>query len=226
MDDLRCTQYVRQLGLSVISVDYRLAPEYPFPAALDDCYAAIRWAGSHHHQLGIDPQHFAVGGSSAGGGLAAALAQRTRDRQEFKLLFQLLIYPMLDHRTAIRVDFEDSKNILWTQKSNRFGWESYLGKMCGTEHVPAYSAPARCQDLSGLPPAWIGVGTSDLFHDEDTAYAQRLKECGLSCELEVVQGAFHGFDVLATQAPISQAFQKSQLAALKRYLFPSDTTDA
>ena len=218
-DDTSCVQYVHELGITVVSVDYRLAPKHPFPAGLDDCYATLKWVAAYSQRLNIDPKRIAVGGNSAGSGLAAALAQLAHERNEISLAFQLLIYPMLDDRTVLRTDIDDSNNVTWTQKSNRFGWESYLGQTCGAENVPAYSVPARRADLSGLPPAWIGVGDLDIFHDEDVAYAQRLKECGIECELNVIPGAFHGFDVFDAQIPIVQDFRKSQISALKKYLF-------
>ncbi len=220
MDDLGCAQYVRELGITIVSVDYRYAPKHPFPAGLEDSYSALKWVESHSQQLGIDAKRIAIGGASAGGGLAAALVQLAHDRQEIKPIFQLLVYPMLDDRTVLRADIDDSNSPAWNQKSNRFGWESYLGKKCGAEDVPAYSVPARREDLSGLPQAWIGVGTVDVFHDEDVAYAQRLKERGIECELYIVPGAFHGFDVFDPQVPIVQDFRKSQISALKKYLFP------
>ena len=217
-DDGSCAQYVRELGITVVSVDYRCAPKHPFPAGLQDSYSALKWAGSHAQELGLDPQRIAVGGASAGGGLAAALTQLAHDRKEIQPVFQLLVYPMLDDRTVLRAEIDDSQNIFWSQKSNRFGWESYLGQECGAEDVPAYAVPARRADLSGLPPAWIGVGSLDIFHDEDLAYAQRLKESAIACQLEVVPGAFHGFDKLDPNIPIIQSFQRSQFAALKKHL--------
>ena len=219
MDDRGCAEYVRELGISVVSVDYRCAPKHPFPAGLDDSYLALKWVASHSLQLGIDAKRVAIGGASAGGGLAAALVQLAHDRREIIPVFQLLIYPMLDDRTVLRADIDDSTNVTWTQKSNRFGWESYLGRKCGAEDVPAYAVPARREDLSGLPKTWIGVGALDVFHDEDVAYAQRLKECGIECEIATVPGAFHGFDIFSPQVPIVQDFRKSQIAALKKYLF-------
>ena len=219
-DDFVAAQYVRELGITVVSVDYRYAPKHPFPEGLEDSYSALKWVVSHSQQLGVDAKRIAIGGASAGGGLAAALVQLAHDRQEIKPVFQLLVYPMLDDRTVLRADIDDSNNITWNQKSNRFGWESYLGKECGAEDVPAYSVPARRKDLSGLPPAWIGVGTVDIFHDEDVAYAKRLKECGVECEIYEAPGAFHGFDVFDPQIPIVQDFRKSQISALKKYLFP------
>lgn len=218
-DDGTCSQFVHELGITVISVDYRCAPKHPFPAALEDCYSALKWAVSNSQNLNIDPNRIAIGGASAGGGLAAALAQLAHDRKEIRPVFQLLVYPMLDDRTVLRTDIDDSNNVTWTHKSNRFGWESYLGQECGAEKVPAYSVPARRADLSGLPPAWIGVGALDIFHDEDVEYAQRLRGCGIECEIEIIPGAFHGFDVFDPMVPIVQDFRKSQIAALKNCLF-------
>jgi acetyl esterase/lipase len=218
-DDGICAQYVRELGIAVVSVDYRLAPKYPFPAPLDDCYSALKWIASHADELNIDPKRIAVGGNSAGGGLAVALAQLAFDRKEVEIAFQLLSYPMLDDRTVLRTDIDDSNNVAWNHPSNRFGWESYLGQNAGADDVPAYSVPARRADLSGLPPAWVGVGSLDIFHDEDVAYAQRLKECGVECELVIIEGAFHGFDVFDPKLSVVQEFRKSQFAALRKYLF-------
>lgn len=220
-DEPGCIQYVRELGIVVASVDYRYAPEHPFPCALDDSYAALKWIHANAAQLGIDPAHIAVGGESAGGGLSAALAQLAVDRKEVKLAFQILVYPMLDDRTSIRHDIVDHGFLTWNQKSNRFGWESYLGKECGSVEMPPYAVPARRADLSGLPPAWIGVGTLDLFHDEDVAYAQRLDDCGIPCQLYIVQGAFHGFDIWGPKLKVVQEFRKSQVDVLRKYLFSS-----
>lgn len=220
LDEVRCKHYVGELGITVVSVDYRCAPKHPFPAGLEDSYSALRWVESHSHDLGVDPKRIAVGGESAGGGLAASLVQFAHDRQEIKPVFQLLVYPMLDDRTVLRTEVDDRASVTWNQKSNRFGWESYLGKKCGAQDVPEYSVPARREDLSGLPPAWIGVGTVDLFCDEDVEYGRRLKECGVECEIYTVPGAFHGFERFAPQAPVVRDFGRSQILALRRSLFP------
>lgn len=215
-DDRSCIQYVYELGITVISVDYRYAPNYPFPVGLEDCYTALQWIVTHAQRLGVDGKRIAIGGASAGGGLAASLIHLAHDRQEIKPIFQLLIYPMLDDRTVLRSEINDHDHIVWNKKSNQYGWESYLGTRCGAENVPEYSVPARRKELAGLPEAWIGVGTLDLFHDEDLAYAQRLEECGVKCEIYTIPGAFHGFDVLDPQLLIVQEFRKSQMLALKK----------
>ena len=218
MEDTICIQFVRELGISIVSVDYRLAPKHPFPAGLEDCYSALMWTKQNSESFDFDSSRIAIGGTSAGGGLAAALAQLAYDRKEISPVFQLLTYPMLDDRTALHRDIDDSNSPTWSQKSNRFGWASYLGKNYGMDEMPAYSVPARHEDLTGSPPAWIGVGTLDVFYEEDMMYAQRLKEAGIECDLNIVEGAFHGFDVFDQELSIVQDFRKSQIAALKKYL--------
>lgn len=218
IEDSVCIQFVRELGISIVSVDYRLAPQHPFPAGLEDCYSALMWAKANSAQFGFDVKRIGVGGTSAGGGLAAALAQLALDRKEVSPIFQLLTYPMLDDQTSLRTDIDDSNSPTWSQKNNRFGWESYLGKSFGKEEIPQYAVPARRSDLSGLPNAWIGVGMLDVFYDEDKRYAERLREAGVHCEVEIVQGAFHGFDVIDPTPPLVQEFRRSQISALRKYL--------
>jgi acetyl esterase/lipase len=161
----------------------------------------------------------AIGGSSAGAGLAAGVALMAHDRNELPIAFQLLIYPMLDDRTALRNDIDMSGVRLWNNSCNRFGWSSYLRKPPGSAAVPAYAAPSRRENLSGLPPAWIGVGTFDLFHDEDRLYAKRLAESGVNCELRVVAGAYHGFDLFSPKAGVVRQFRQSYVSAMQRALF-------
>lgn len=211
-------QIVRHTGIVVVSVDYRLAPNHPFPAPLDDCYAALKWVHAHAATLGIDPNRIGIGGESAGGGLAASLVQLAHDRGEISPIFQLLIYPMLDDRSALRTDVAQGELLTWTPQNNRFGWESYLGQACGFDDVRPYAVPARREDLTGLPPTWIGVGTLDLFYDENVDYARELQRSGVDCELVVIKGAFHGFDQLDHDLPVVQAFRQSQIDALRKYL--------
>jgi acetyl esterase/lipase len=206
-DDALCHRFVRKLGITVASVGYRLAPEHPFPVPLDDCYAALTWLAG---LAAVDPARVAIGGASAGGGLAAALALRARDRGEVTPVLQLLVCPMLDDRTAHRANLDDPGHRLWNQASNRFGWESYLG---GAD--PNDAVPARHDDLTGLPRAWMGIGTLDLFHDENLTYAERLNRAGVPCEVEVIPGAFHGFDLVAPKAQVSRSFFASQCEALR-----------
>lgn len=220
VDDTICIPFACELGIVIVSVDYRCAPEHPFPIPLEDSYAALKWVASQAMELGIDPNRIAIGGESAGAGLAAAVVQFAYDQKEVNIVFQLLTYPMLDDRSSTRPDVIRQGFILWNQASNRFGWKAYLGKNSGAA-ASAYAVPSRREDLSGLPPAWIGVGTLDLFHNEDVAYAQQLRQRGVPCEICEVPGAFHGFDFVAPQSQVVQDFRKSQIAALKHYLFPT-----
>jgi acetyl esterase/lipase len=206
-DDSLCRRFARELGITVAAVEYRLAPEHPYPASLDDCHEALRWLAG---LPGVDPTRVAIGGASAGGGLAAALALRVRDDIPQPVL-QLLAYPMLDDRSSTKPGVNNTQFRLWNQTSNSFGWRSYLG---GTD--PTDAVPPRQNDLSGLAPAWLGVGTRDLFHDEDLVYAERLNQAGVPCETEVVPGAFHGFDQLLPKAGVSRSFFASQCSALRR----------
>lgn len=203
---------------TVLSVDYRLAPESPYPGPLDDCYAALKWLHSNALELGVDATRIAVAGESAGGGLAAALALLARDRMEVRLAFQLLIYPMLDDRTGSTAQRNaHTGQHIWTAESNNFGWQCLLGHAPGGEEVSAYAAPARALDVSGLPPAFIAVGSLDLFVDENLAYAHRLLRSGVPIELHIYPGAYHGFP-MATEAALSKAFEADCIAALNRAL--------
>ncbi|MGO8870731.1 MAG: alpha/beta hydrolase [Acidimicrobiales bacterium] len=209
-DDALCRQFAERLGIVVASVDYRLAPEAQFPVPLHDCYDALTWLASQPY---VDDARIAVGGASAGGGLAAALALLARDRGEVPLAFQLLAYPMLDDRTACRTGIDERHFRLWNNKTNRFGWQSYTGQAPGSSGITGLASPARSDDLSGRPPAWIGVGTLDLTHDECVAYTERLVAAGVDCALDVVPGAFHGFDLVA-KTGVSRAFRSAQETAL------------
>jgi acetyl esterase/lipase len=217
-DEAHSLELCRSLGLVVAAVDYRLGPEHAHPVPLEDCYAALQWLRGECAALGVDPARIAVGGNSAGAGLAAGLALLAHDRGRIALAFQLLIYPMLDDRTALRRDIDGTRLRMWSAKSNRFGWSAYLGREPGGDGVPDYAAPARRADLSGLPPAWIGVGTCDLFHDEDVAYAARLRAAGVPCELAVVEGAFHGFEFAGPDTRVVRDFRAGYFAALDRVL--------
>ena len=200
-------RYATELGITVGAVGYRLAPEHPFPAAIDDCDEALSVLAE---LPGVDKTRIAVGGTSAGAGLAAALAIRLRDRGDDRVCFQLLVYPMLDDRTTQRTHANAENFRLWDKASNEFGWSAYLG-----DTDPVLAVPARQADLSGLPRAWIGVGTLDLFHDEDVEYGKRLRRAGVPCEVNVVPGGFHGFYTVAPEAPISREFFATQCDALR-----------
>jgi len=211
--DLRVA--AREHGWLVVSVDYRLAPEAVFPASLDDNLAALCWVHDQAATLGVDPARIAIGGASAGGGHAAMLAFAARDRSDVKPACQILIYPMLDDRTgSSRPARPGTGQFMWTAASNRFGWSSLLGRPAGGSGVPAAAVPARRGDLAGLPPAFIGVGTLDLFLDEDLAYAAALTAAGVPVDLRVVPAAFHAFDGIAPQAPASRSFTAAWIATL------------
>lgn len=212
-----CGQLSRELGVVAVSPEYRLAPEHPFPAALDDCIATLRWMRDNCDELGIDPERIGVIGSSAGGGLSAAVAQRAHD-EGITLRAQVLVYPMIDDRTALRNDHGSRGRFLWTPNSNRFGWTAYLGREPRMSDAPEYAAPARRTDLGGLAPAWVGVGSLDLFHDEAVAYADALQRNGVPCELVVVPGMYHGADAFAAKTTAMQSFRGRSVDHLRSYL--------
>jgi acetyl esterase/lipase len=215
-EDLMVKSIVSAIGCVAVSVDYRLAPETPYPGPLEDCYAALKWLSTHAAELGVDPNRIAVGGSSAGGGLAAALTLLVRDRGEVRLMFQLLIAPMLDDRTCTQVNPHPyTGEFIWTREANRFGWTSLLGQEPGGSDVSPYAAAARAENLEGLPPAFINVGAIDLFLEEDMEYAHRLIRAGVPTELHVYPGAYHGFRMVA-DAQVTKTAHQDQLSALKR----------
>ncbi|WP_136029633.1 alpha/beta hydrolase [Microbacterium sp. PF5] len=189
----------------IVTVEYRLAPEFPDPYPVEDCYAGLRWAADHADELGIDPTRLLIGGGSAGGGLAAGTALLARDRRGPELIGQLLIYPMLDDRDATVSTRQIDGIGVWDRGSNLTGWTALLGDRRGGDDVSIYAAPARATDLSGLPPAFIDCGSAEVFRDEDVAYATKLWEAGVHAELHVWAGGFHGFDMFAPHAAVAQA---------------------
>jgi acetyl esterase/lipase len=206
-DDRFCAVTARDLGVVVVSVGYRLAPEHPFPAAVDDGFAAWAWLRSGAAAaLGADPARIAVGGQSAGGGLAACVVQRIHDAGDGDPAAQWLFSPMLDDRTAALRELDGVRHPVWTNALNRIAWGAYLGAPPGGDALPAYAAAARRTALAGLPPAWIGVGSIDLFHDETLAYAAALRAAGVGCTLDVVPGAPHGFESWAVGTATARAY--------------------
>ncbi|MBM4569068.1 alpha/beta hydrolase fold domain-containing protein [Rhodococcus hoagii] len=185
-----CVEIADVVGCVVVSVEYRLAPEHPYPAGLDDCCAALTWVAAHGDELGVDPARLAVGGVSAGAGLAAALALRVRDENGPRLVYQVLDNPMLDDRmeTASIREFTDTP--LWTHGQAVLGWDFYLGDRSG--QTPPYAAAARADDVAGLPPAWISANELDPLRDEAIEYALRLLRAGVPVELHHRPGTFHG----------------------------------
>lgn len=203
-DDELFAAWCPKLGVAGVSVEYRLAPEVPYPGPLEDCYAALTWAAANAANLGIDPARIGVHGISAGGGLAAGLALLARDRGEVTLAFQALDCPMLDDRQRTP-SINAAGLYVWTRDHNELGWRSYLGTLHGEDGIPAYAVPARADDLAGLPPACIVVGAIDGFRDECVDYAQRLSEAGVPCDLHVIAGLPHAYQLAPRAAAVRQA---------------------
>ncbi|MFI6388429.1 alpha/beta hydrolase [Nonomuraea sp. NPDC050540] len=207
-----------ELGIAIVSVEYRLAPEHPHPAPVEDCYAGLEWTAKNAAELGIDPERIIVGGGSAGGGLAAAVVLMARDRGGPAILGQLLICPMLDDRNDTPSAHQMAGLGIWDRTANETGWTALLGSSRGGPDVSPYAAPARATDLSGLPPAFIDVGSAETFRDEDVDYAVRIWRDGGRAELHVWPGGFHGFDGFAPQAALSQDAKEARLRWLRRLL--------
>lgn len=216
-DDVQCRRLADEAEVVVLSVDYRLAPEHRFPAALDDCAAALDWFMAWCADNSVPPR-YAVGGASAGGGLAAELAQRATDEGK-TLLHQVLIYPMLDDRT-LDSGGSNRGRLLWTPAANRFAWASYLGHPAGQPEQRRYAAAARREDLSGLPSAWIGVGDLDLFYEESCDYALRLRAAGVQTDLRIERGMYHGADAVpgVKKTECIRAFHTDMVRSLRRAL--------
>ena len=201
-------------GMSVLSPDYRVAPENPYPADIDDCFAALKWlADKEANGLPVDTDRIAVAGASSGGGLAIAAALKARDEGGPKICFMLPVYPMLDYRNSSISARQITDTRVWCHSSNGIAWKMYLGDM---QNVPAYASPAMADDVAGLPPANIVVGSLDPFRDEDIGFAQRMLDAGVPVELRVIPGAFHIFDRLGT--PLSEQAVNGHIAALKNAL--------
>jgi acetyl esterase/lipase len=208
MDDARLIEWCQWLGCVCVSVEYRLAPEVPYPGPLDDCEEGLRFIIEHADELQIDPRRIGIGGRSAGGALTAGLALRWRAGADAPLAFQYLEYPMLDDR-GLTVSSQLAGLPIWTRESNAFGWRSYLADRYGTDDVPVDAAPARADELGGLPPTFIGVGTADCLRDESIDFAARLWQAAVPTELHVYAGAVHGFDMFADTAVARTAARDS-----------------
>jgi len=209
---------IKALGAVLVSVEYRLAPEHPAPAAIEDCYAGLQWMFENAPKLGVDASRIIVSGGSAGGGLAAGLALLNRDRKGPPLFAQLLLYPMLDDRCTSVSARQYENEGAWIGKTNRAAWDHYLPGIRGTEKVSIYVAPSRAEDLSNLPQAFIEVGACEPFRDENVAYATKLWECGTQAELHVWPGAWHGYNVFASSTQVAQVSNETRLKWLKRIL--------
>lgn len=205
IDDRHCGDTAHELGITVVSADYRLAPEHPFPAPLDDAHAVWGWLQTEAESLGIDRDRIAIGGQSAGGGLAAALVQRIHDEGGTQPAAQWLFCPMLDDRTSPASGTDDVDHWVWNHAKNHHGWKSYLGRPPGASELPEYSSPARRADLTGLPPAWLDAGSIELFRDEIAEFSQRLRAAGVPVVYDEVAAAPHGFETWAIDTPPAQA---------------------
>jgi acetyl esterase/lipase len=223
-NDELCDAIASRMKTVVLSVEYRLAPEHPFPAGPEDCYAALRWMHSVRDVLGVDAARVGIAGISGGGGLAASVALMARDRGQVPLAFQMLLCAMLDDRHITRSSREITEPRVWNRDVSLGAWRAYLG-----DHVddpPPYASPARASDVSGLPPTYIAVGQLDVYCDENVEYAQRLLAADVPTELHVYPRAFHGFEVLAPSANISREALSERDRALMNALHPNPPTKA
>lgn len=226
ISDGDCCRYASELNILVVSVKYRLAPEHPYPAAIDDCFSAWQWlSDSTANNLGVDTSRIIVGGESAGGGLAASLCQRILDTSsDIQPAAQFLCCPMLDDRTAAKRELDVTKHRVWNNKNNRFGWSAYLGSEAGSVTVPEYSVPARRENLTGLPPTWIGVGDVDLFYEENREYAERLNAAGVQCELYTATGGPHGFHLFVPNSSSALEFYRLSMNFLSTHTKSQNNT--
>ncbi|UNO39188.1 alpha/beta hydrolase [Streptomyces sp. MST-110588] len=208
----------QELQLAVVAVDYRLAPEHPDPAPVEDCYAGLRWVAAHAAGLGLDGERIVISGNSAGGCLAAGVSLLARDRGGPRLLGQMLQCPMLDDRCETPSMAQMARVGMWDGLSNRAGWTALLGDRRGTGEVSCYTAPGRATDLAGLPPAFIDVGSVEALRDEAIAFATRIWQAGGEAELHVWSGAFHSFDEWVPQAVVSRGAQRARADWLRRLL--------
>lgn len=218
MDDALLSRISKDLDIVIVSPQYRLAPENPYPAAIDDCNEAWHWMLSNAAMYDIDTKRIAIGGESAGGGLAAGSVLRIHDEGGPQPIAQWLFCPMLDDRTALDRSLDDDDHFVWNNKLNLAGWSSYLGSQLGADDVSAYAVPSRRKDLRGLPKAWMGVGDVELFYEEDRKYAERLKAAGVPCELDVVAGGPHSFQGVAPAAQISKDYLARAIGWLAKAL--------
>lgn len=203
-----------EAGAIVVSVDYRKAPEHPYPAGAEDCYSAAQWVFDNAAELGIDPNNIGIYGGSAGGGLTLAVALMARDRGTMKFKYMMPIYPMIDDRNETSSTHEVTEVGIWDRSGNIEAWEMYLGGKPADE----YAAPARAKDLSKLPPAFIDVGEMDAFRDEDAHFALRLIQSGVPCEFHIYPGSFHGSEVFAPETELSKRIWAGRIEALKRFI--------
>jgi acetyl esterase/lipase len=210
--------WMAEIPMVVVSVDYRLAPEHPHPAPVEDCYRGFDWMGGHVDELGVDPERLVIAGGSAGGGLAAATALMARDRGGPRAAGQMLVCPMIDDRSITPSSTELVGEGVWDSVANATGWASLLAGAAGAPGVSPYAAPARATDLSGLPPAFVEAGSVEVFRDEAVDYASRIWHAGGQAELHIWPGGCHGFDEVVPEAPLSRDARAARLNWLRRVL--------
>ncbi|MDF2444607.1 MAG: hypothetical protein JWR01_2810 [Subtercola sp.] len=210
--------WVEEFDAVLLSVEYRLAPESPDPALVDDSYAGLVWAAGHADELGFNPDRLLITGGSAGGGIAAGVTLMARDKGGPSLIGSLLMYPMLDDRNETVSSRQFVGVGVWDRGSNDTGWDALLGDRRGSDDVSIYAAPARATDLSGLPPTFIDVGSAEVFRDEDVAYASKIWADGGVCELHVTPGVFHGAELMAPTAALSSAIAENRTRWVRRIL--------
>lgn len=218
-DDL-CQRYVNEASCVVVSVDYRLVPEHPYPAPLEDCYTALSWLADNGESLGVDPNRIGIAGMSAGGGLTAALALLVKDRKGPEICFQMPLYPMINDQNNTPSSYEITGNYIWNHDLNEKGWKAYLGDLYGQDDVPIFAAPARAtvEDLVGLPYTYTCVGQLDPFRDETLTYVTKLAQAGVDVEFHLYPGGYHAYEVVAPEAEISQRTIQEYVNAVKYVL--------
>lgn len=215
----RLIQLVLELGVVAVNVEYRLAPEHPFPAGVEDCYAGVSWMSQHASELGVDPARIVIMGGSAGGGFSAAVSLMARDRSGPALAGQLLLCPMLDNSNSTVASYQYDGIGTWMRDANLLAWRCVLGEeLAYSTEASQYAAPTRATDLSGLPPAFIEAGAAEMFRDEDVDYATRIWATGGNAELHIWAGGFHGFDIYAPESEITRAALAARHSWLRRVL--------
>ena len=220
VDDGICECFVKEVNCVVVSIDYRLAPEHPYPAAIEDCYAGLKWTADNAEELKIDTSRLAIAGASAGGGLTAALALMARDKGEIEIVFQMPLYPMIDDRNVTPSSYEINEENLpkaWNREANEIAWKMYLSNNA-SDQISYYAAPSRAKDLTGLPPAYTCVGQLDPFRDETLEYVARLAQAGVPVEFHLYPGCFHGFDSIFNNVEISRRARSEYINALSQAL--------
>lgn len=214
-DDRICEDFVEAANCVVVSPDYRLAPEHPFPAAIEDCYAALVWLTDETNVWNVDHSRIAIAGASAGGGLTAALALMARDKGGPSICFQMPLYPMIDDRCMTPSSHEITDSRVWNRSNNMAAWKMYLGGQCDDD-IPSYAAPIRAESLAHLPPVYTFVGQLDPFRDETIEYVRRLAEAGVDVEFHIYPGCYHAFEHIVPDARVSQQARRGYLNALSR----------